>query len=374
MVTRTLLNTLYRMIYPFASVMARGLGVSYREITQALTWRSAVGIIGPLLAGMADSRGRRWGMLTGLSLYFGGLAIIVFLPTYPAFVLMLLVTALGKLTFDPSMQAYLGDRIGFKRRGQAIALVEMGWAGAYFFGVPVVGFMISRAGWAAPFPLLLGLSALAILGLGWMLPPDPGHTNSSPTMWRNFGLAFRSRAALAGLWLSFCMSLANEFINISFGGWLESSFNLHVAALGIATSVIGFSELGGEGLVTFFADRIGKERAVGIGLTLNILSSLALPVLGTNLTGALAGLFFYYLTFEFSYVTLISLMTEVLPSARATLMALNIMMASLGRAMGDAAGPILFSGEMRPSLWAAILMNLAGLLSLRWVAVKKGVS
>ena len=50
-----------------------------------------------------------------------------------------------------------------------------------------------------------------------------------------------------------------------FGVWLEDSFDLQIAALGAASAVIGLSELGGEGLVAAFVDRLGKPRAIGLG-------------------------------------------------------------------------------------------------------------
>ena len=126
-----------------------------------------------------------------------------------------------------------------------------------------------------------------------------------------------------------------------FGVWLEDSFDLQIAALGAASAVIGLSELGGEGLVAAFVDRLGKPRAIGLGLAANCLAALALLFLGRTQAGALVGLFFFYITFEFTLVSIIPLMTELLPSARATLMAFNMAALSLGRALGDLLAPRL---------------------------------
>jgi hypothetical protein len=65
------------------------------------------------------------------------------------------------------------------------------------------------------------------------------------------------------------------------------------------------------------------------------LAALALYFLGRTEAGALVGLFFFYITFEFTLVSIIPLMTELLPAARATLMAFNVAALSFGRALGD---------------------------------------
>jgi DHA1 family inner membrane transport protein len=135
---------------------------------------------------------------------------------------------------------------------------------------------------------------------------------------------------------------ANELVNLLFGVWLEDSFGLQIAALGAASAIIGISELSAEGLVAVFVDRIGKTRAVALGLMVNSIAALALPFIGKTETGALAGLFFFYLSFEFTLVSSIPLMTEIVPSARATLMAFNVAALSLGRALGALIGPRLY--------------------------------
>ncbi|MBU2609865.1 MAG: hypothetical protein KJ606_02795 [Chloroflexi bacterium] len=83
----------------------------------ALTARSVVGGLGPFAASVADSRGRRFGMLLGLGLFTLGTALVVFWPTFPALALTLILTTLGKYLFDSSMHAYLGDHVPYERRG-----------------------------------------------------------------------------------------------------------------------------------------------------------------------------------------------------------------------------------------------------------------
>jgi predicted MFS family arabinose efflux permease len=65
---RTVINTMHRLVYPFLPVFGRGLGVDLQTISLALTLRSVMGVFGPFLASVADSRGRKAGLIFGLAL------------------------------------------------------------------------------------------------------------------------------------------------------------------------------------------------------------------------------------------------------------------------------------------------------------------
>ena len=366
-VTRTIINTLHRMLYPFLGVLARGVGVDLVSMSYALALRSLVGTIGPFAATLADRRGRRFGMLFGIDLFTLGTAIVVFRPTFPVLVLSILLSSLDKFLFDPSMEAWLGDRIHYARRGRVIAITEFGWSLAFILGIPLMGFLIARFGWLAPFPLLALLGLLAFAGLFSILPKDEKLSDGSPTFWANIRTVLTSVPALAGLAIGLLSSAGNELVNLIFGVWLEDSFGLQIAALGAASAVIGLSELGGEGLVLAFVDRLGKPFAIGLGLVLNCLASLALVFLGRTELGALVGLFFFYITFEFTFVSIIPLMTEVLPSARATLMAINVTAFSLGRLLGDLLAPRLYAMGFWFVVLGAVAFNLLALALLRRV-------
>ena len=368
---RTVLNTMHRMVYPFLPILVSGLGVDLSTISLALTFRSLIGIFSPFLASVADSRGRKAGMLFGLLGFTLGVAVVAVWPTFPAFVISLLLAAVGKYVFDPSMQAYLGDRVAYQRRGLAVALTEYSWSLAFIVGVPLMGLLIARWGWRAVFPFLALAGLISLGGLGWLLPKDPSPGSAQAGIWRNLRTVLSYKPALLGLLMGLLMSAANEFVNMVFGVWIEDSFGLKIAALGAAAVVIGLSEFGGETLVVVLTDRLGKPRSIAIGLILNSLAVFMLPLFGHSLGGALIGLFMFYITFEFAVVSAIPLMTEILPSARATLMAANVASFSLGRALGALLAPSLYRWGILGSGIAAVLFNLLALLALYSLTVSE---
>lgn len=362
---RTTFNTMHRMIYPFLGVFARGLGVEITDLSLALTARSVIGTFGPFIATIADQRGRKFGMLVGLATFTAGVSVVVFFPTLVGLTTSLILSTIGKYIFDPGMQAYIGDQVPYARRGLAIAITEFGWSLAFIAGIPLAGFIISRQGWIAPFPLLAGLGLLSVFGLFSLLPRDSHVPEPNTTVFSNARLVLASAPALAGISAGLWMSAANEVVNLVFGVWLEDTFALKIAALGAASAVIGFSELGGEGLVAFFSDRMGKRDAVAGGLILNSVAALSLYWLGRSEFGALVGLFLFYITFEFTIVSVIPMMTEVLPQARATVMAFNVSGFSLGRAIGAPLAAWLYGYGFLPVTVGAVVLNGLALLALR---------
>jgi MFS transporter, DHA1 family, inner membrane transport protein len=368
MVLRTILNTMHRMVYPFLGTFARGLGVDITALSFALTGRSLMGVFVPFIASVADQRGRRFGMMAGVVLFTLGVSLVALWPSLWTLTAALFLALLGKYMFDPAMQAYFGDRVPYQRRGLALAVTELSWSFAFIAGVPATGFLIARSGWSAPFPVfaVLGVGMFAVLW--WMIPRQGQDANHVPARnpWSNLGAVMRNLPALAGISIALWASAANELVNLIFGVWLEDSFGLQIAALAGASAVIGLSELGGEGLVALLTDRIGKPRALLLGLLANSAAAVLLPFIGRTEVGALVGLFLFYITFEYVLVSHVPMMTEFVPGARATVMAFNVTGHSLGRAIGAFLAPFVYRqfGFLFVAL-LAVVFNIFGLLALR---------
>lgn len=374
---RTITNTMVRMTYPFLPVFSRGLGVSIGMLSFGITLRQASGLLGPILASVGDSYGRKAGMLFGIALFTAGAAVILIWPSYLAFVLMMILGIMANFVFVPSMQAFLSDRVPYRQRGMALGLTELGWSLAYIFGIAIAGFLINRFGWQAPFPWLFATGVLVIVILGLVLPSDIPAAGQRAGLIGNLKQVFSSASARAAFVFALALSGANEMINITFAVWLEDAFQVKIAALAATAVVIGLSELSGEASASFLSDRLGKHRAPGAGIILNILAALALPLLGRSLWGAMAGLFLIYLSFEFTLVSSLPLASEVLPAARATLMAVYIACMGFGRALGASAASLLYSWGsgwlpqdlpgILPVVIAAALVGLLALAALRLI-------
>ncbi len=366
MLLRVILNTMHRMIYPFLTVFARGLGVELSTLSQIVATRNFVGVFGPAFAPIADKRGRKFALLLGISFFTAGMLIVALHPNVWTFGLALLLALLGKYLFDPAMQAYFGDRIPYERRGTALAITEAAWGLSFIAGIPLMGYLIATYGWNAPFPLLTGLGVLMFAVIVWMIPRAP-HASQQPVTdsRKNFRAVLTNIPALAGISIAVWASAGNELVNLIFGVWLEDSFGLKIAALAGASAVIGLSEISGEGLVALTTDRLGKPRALMLGLSGNALAALLLPIVGRTEIGALVGLFLFYITFEYVMVSHIPMMTELVPEARATLLSFNLTGHSLGRMIGALLATFIYQRfGFLPVAAMTVMFNIFALIAL----------
>jgi DHA1 family inner membrane transport protein len=365
---RTVVNISTRMIYPFLSTFASGLGVSLTAVSLAVTARSATGALSPFITPIADRRGRKLSMLVGLGMFTLSSALIFFWPTYLSFFISINLGFLGMYVYVSSMEAYLGDNVRENQRGLALAMVEWGWALAFIIGMPLVGWLMDRYGWQAPFPVLGAFGLISMLCIFWMVPnlkPPAGQTNG---MLASIKQVLKTPSARAALLMSLLLVASNEVINLVFGVWLGTSFGLKLAALGAASVFIGVSELVGESLGGVLSDRIGRKRSIWLGMLFIVLISAALPFIGRSQVGALAGLFLFYLAFEFAFVAAQPLMTNLVPEARATMMGVNKTALSLGRMVGNLVSPFLYSLGFWANCAAAIVLislSAAALLGVK---------
>jgi predicted MFS family arabinose efflux permease len=365
-VTRLTVNTSIRMVYPFLAIFASGMGVEIEAISLALAISMAMSAVGPFLAPIADKYGRKTGMLMGLAIYLIGTMLAGIWPGYATFFLSILLGNLGNNVFVPALQAYLGDHTPYEKRGLYLAIAEIPWALSFILLIPLVGLIIEKNTWYAPFWYFSGLVVLTMALIAWRIPNEKPAADETKTLFGNIKQVLTSAPVMWGMLMGFLIITGNEVVNMVFGVWIQDSYGLQIAALGAASAVIGVSELAGEGITAWLADRIGKERSVIAGIVLSSVFVLTLPWLGKSIIGALIWLFMFYFTFEVIIVSALPLMTEVMPQARATVMALFIAALSLGRAAGDVAAPLLYRGGFWLNAGACVVLNL-----LAWLALSR---
>jgi MFS transporter, DHA1 family, inner membrane transport protein len=342
------------------------MGVPLAAVTSLIAVNQVTGILSLFFGPMADRWGYRVMLMTGLGFLAAGMLGSGFFPFYGVVLVGLFLAGLGKSAFDPALLAYVGERVPFQRRGLFVGFMETSWAASTLLGVPLVGFLIARLGWRGPFfaigfPALLGLGALALL-----IPGRSGGagTKAPLAMSRAWKKLVNQRPGLGILGFSFFLSMANDNFFVVYGAWMEQTFRLSVVALGVTASVIGVAELLGEALTATVGDRLGLRRSMTMGLILSTGSYLLLPLLEASLSGGLGALFCIFLFTELAIVSALSLSTEVMPDARATMMSGYLAAASLGRVCGALMGGFVWSlGGLRAVAFVSASTNALAMLS-----------
>lgn len=370
--SRTVVNTGWRMIYPLLPVFARSVNVELATLASVIAVIQLFGLTAPIWGSVSERQGRKFTILLGLAMIVVGSVLVYVLPPLVGLAAALITIGVGKIAFDPAIQAYVGDRVPYERRGMYLGIIELAWSGAFLIGVPTMTWLIGRYNWQAPFAAIAILSVISIGFAWWMLESDKPTKRQQISFIKALRVSLSTRMAIAGVVLGFGISAANQLVSVVFGSWIEVSFGIQLAALAAASFVIGVSELGGEGIVTFFSDRFGKRRLIIIGIIGNIIACAILPFTDFSLTAALVGLFFFYFTFELALVATIPLVTEINPEARAMYLTVYVAFVTFGRAVFTPISAQIFEfGLIVNCIFAAILNIIALVAVVRFIRIDK---
>jgi len=241
----------------------------------------------------------------------------------------------------------MGDVFAYETRARAMSVVRIAVSVSALVGVPAAAAIAGRATARGSFAVVGGLGLAVLVVALMVLPKSSGeqvHASSTEThvsSWRTIVDIVRQRSARAALLAILGWAAIPTGVFIYLAAWLERAFGLTETQIGLAFSMVGVGALIGNALTAAWTDRLGKKRATVLGLLLLSATTVLLsrsPVLAA----ALVGLVVFTTALEFSFASFSTLMTELVPSGRGTLMSL----VSLSNGIGTGAVPLL----MRP-LW-----------------------
>ncbi|MBW2070425.1 MAG: MFS transporter [Deltaproteobacteria bacterium] len=356
--SRMVLNLGVRVTYPFLPEIARGLDIPFHQAGLLVAGRHVAGLTAVLWGMLGERRGYVSGMQTGLLLLVVGSAIVWWNNSFVIVLGGFLLLGLAKTAYDPNVQAFVSERVPYSRRARALGILESAWSGSWFLGIPLCGILIAHLGWHGPFAFLCIASLLAVAGTrksqqltnstssSSSLQPEGGAEEENSTV--------REVYALVVLGVSLFMVFANENMVIVYGAWLEQTFHMEVEKLGFFSILVGLAELAGECTVVFFVDRIGKKRAILIGLALTGCSYILLPFCQGSVKLALTALVLLFYFFEFTIVSIFPYVSELVPSRRGSWLAYNYSLMVVGRLAGSMVGPYLWDLTQNISYLAVI--------------------
>ncbi len=384
--TRLWLNAGVRLAYPFLPTVARGLGISMEQAGLFVAARSFVGLSSIAFGLLLEKKGEKIGLLLGLAFFSLSGLLIGFHPHRPTVLMGFVLMGLAHAVYNPAVQSYVSAHVPYGIRARALGLLESSWSMGWFVGMPLGGFLIARYGWHVPY-MALGLIAMALFLATTRLPGTPRSPASlfppcrSPQVLRpahnpetkTLNPTFRTvktgaegakpldkRKLWPALGVTFFALLANESLMIVYGAWMEARFDVGIGSLGLLSSVIGFMELAAELSVALLVDRLGKKRALAVGLIGAATGYSALLTAPTSLGLAVAvfGGIAYF--FEFTVVSSFPYVSELNPNSRGRWLSANYSLIVAGRVVGALTGPWLWERTHTLSGHAALAVLATG--------------
>jgi predicted MFS family arabinose efflux permease len=308
-------------------------------------------------------------MIFGMIMLGAGMFAVGAFPIYGVMVVTLFLAGLGKSLFDPAVQAYISEKVPYQRRGTAIGLMEISWAGSTLLGIPVIALLINGVSWRSPFIVMGTIGILGALAMKFFFQDDTKE-QANPIRKQSYKemlqILVKDTTSLGAMAYVFFFSAAIDNLFVIYGAWFEKAFDVGIVVLGLGTSVIGVAELLGEIMVATVSDRYGLKRVVTLGVMLCILTYCFLPIVSQSYFLALAALFVHFLIFEFTIISSLALCTELHPGMRATMIAGFTAAAGLGRIAGALmGGPVWLSGGIIATGIVSAGLTVLSLVTLR---------
>jgi predicted MFS family arabinose efflux permease len=362
---RLLINTAHRMTSPFLPVIARGLNISLEDAGTLVAVRSAAAVATPFIITAGRKRQRRRVIQLGLAMFVTGALVTAATNAYAGALVGFATMGLAKSVYDVSGQAYLSDRTPYSRRARYLALFEVTWAGAFLIGAPAIGLIIQQWGWRAAFYVVGTLAAAAVIAVQRVVRADePGEGERGRLVMDRSGLALIIAAGL--------FSGAAESVSVVLGAWFEDSFAIAVGAIAGLSALLGLFELAGSSLTALITDRLGKKRAVLLGLSTGAVCYIAMGLNQDSLIFGIGSAAVGFAAFEFTIVSTYPLASEVVPNARARYLAWLVVSLNAGRTVAAFFGTRLFvSSGFRANAFTAAAVNALAIGILAWFVVER---
>ncbi len=336
---KTVTNVALRWIPPFLPTLERAFGATTTQLTTVLGVGEVAGL-STIFVGRHLDRGRERAVMIGALGLVGASAVLALAGTLATFAVSFFILVLGVSNLTVAGQAWISHRVDYRWRARSIGLYETSWAVALLAGAPIIAVLINNFGWRGPFVAIAIACVLAAVLVAVTLPehvavPEldrvdsihEGQTNRPATA------SITSRAWLVMIG-SATTAMAGLSVFVISGSWLDDSFGVSTGGIGAIAMVFGASELISSLGSAAFADRLGKLRTTLGGLA-GLLVGLAVMVgADDRLWMGIGGLVVFLLGFELAFVVSLSLVSESMPDARGSTLAVSNAVGTVARASG----------------------------------------
>ena len=341
-----------QVITPLIAALAEGLGVAVPEVGFAISAYAVCASVAALFVGpLADAGGRRPFLLAAAGAMLLASGLTAASGRYEVFLLARAAAGVAGGTIAALAVAWIADRVRYRRRGRAMALVVGGAMGASILGQVTAAFTAGHFGHRSVYLGLAGFSAVVLALLATLREePRPGAGRREGRAAAGLGPALavylefarssmHRRAAFAAFFLSGSLVGVSAYA----AGWLQEMRGFSLEQVGLLYGAFGLAVMVAQPVAGPLSDRFGK-RAFAVAASLGAVGvTLLLPWLG----GAwlIAGLLLFGCLAVARISAFAALRSElVAANRRAAFLAFSNTFSQLGIAAAAALGGTLYAG------------------------------
>ena len=346
---------------PVLTQIAREFGTTTGTAGLVVAAFGLPGIAASLIAGPYSDRIGRKPFLVGGALLMGAFTVASALaPTFELLLLARAIAGIGAAVLFPNIQSLIGDSFPYQERGRAISTVIGLNTFASIAGIPVAGIVAEATSWRVSLLLVAALSLAAAGALHVLVARD--RPSGDPARARAlYGLILGNPSALAAIASSFM----GAFFWFAWATYVvvyfEQVHGLSASLAATVTLTLGLGVLIGSQIGGRLGDRIGHRRIVWSTIATSALLLVALTNLPLPLVAAAGLNLVLSAVVGARFATNTALLSEQVPEARGTMMAVSASVVSLAIVTAAIVGGMLVDG---PGFGALGLLSAAmGLLS-----------
>lgn len=331
-------NTALRWIPPFLPTLERAFGASTTQLTTVLGVGEAAGLSTAFVGRHLD-RGRERIVLVGGLSTISVSSVVALGGTIWTFAVAFVLLIVGVANFTVAGHSWISSRIDYRRRARSIGLFETSWAFSLLIGGPIVAVLINLFGWRGPFVFLAIACALAAVGVSVSLPVVKRSATDERASTARTRLTPKAWSIVIGSAMSAPGGLSIFVIS---GVWLDDEFGVSTSGLGLVVMGFGAVELIASSCSAAFADRLGKMRSSLGGLAVLGCGLVVILSADDRLWVGVVGLLVLLFGFEYGFVSSLSLVSEAMPEARGTTLAVGNAVGTLTRGTGTILSGVLY--------------------------------
>ena len=301
----------------------------------------APGVLVALISGpYSDRFGRKRFLVAGATVMGLFTLLASFATNFPLLVALRAIAGIGASLIFPNVGAMIGDNFAYRDRGRAFSTVIGFNTMASVVGVPTAGIIAEATSWRVSLAIVGVLSLAATAFLYFLLRPAQVHVSESKFLELYRGV-LRSSSAVAATVSSFLGSLywfawATYIVVFFEKVYGQSRGTASTFALTLGLGVLIGSQVGGR-----LGDRVGHKPVVAGSIVISAVVLLVLTMSDPSLAVAAAMNLLLSCVIGARFATNQTLMTEQMPSARGTLLALSAATASLAIVLAASIGGVL---------------------------------
>ncbi|WP_397334068.1 MFS transporter [Paenibacillus macerans] len=257
-------------------LIATDLHISVSATGQFITMYSiAFALSAPILMNLTAKMERKTLYLASLSVFLLSNVLVAFGSNYALILSARALSAMSGALIIVLSISLASRLVPPSYRGRAIGIIYMGISGSLVLGVPI-GMTIGNAyGWRAPFLLIAGLSALAIVVISVFLHKSPPE-KAVPL--RKQLTSLKNVKIVSGQLISFLLLMGHLTLYAYLAPYVQSLFPVSPGILSLVYFLFGIAAVAGGGLSGWISDRWGTKRSLIVITACFAFSMFMLPL------------------------------------------------------------------------------------------------